>query len=465
MEIRPIGAGYYKMLDPRYKYSKNCCTDEEIDMAIHVRDFVNKEIMPERHNLEGGWHRDEKLAVKTRNRLYRKCCDLGLTKTSIPKKFGGLELSTVLRNIVYAELCRGELGLAMDVMHIHWPVSLMLAAKRDDLLKELASKVIPDGQAWIGCVAIAEPAGAVNIEDPAFELRCIRTTLRIDGDDAIINGHKIWPGSGGPIERFKPDEYISGHLGYWTVVTRDASKGLDGAGIVWVPPDVEGLSFSPPIQKMGICWTDENVEIWYDNVRVPKRYVLDLDQPGLGGKIIKDYVVSSGRLAIGSRLVGMAEACLEIALDWTAGREIAGVPVRERSFFASILGEMGKRIEVARSQMLMVSWQMAHPEIYGPPGSPEMVAKVSATRSVGGEACMYCANKAMELMGSWGYAYEYNVEKYMRDAKIITMVLGGVQRDVLDIAQGLYGPFKWSGMDEWIRQGGLVTEGFGGARY
>ena len=108
-----LGQGYYKLLDPRYKYSKNCCTDEEIDIAIMVRDFVNKEIMPERHNLEGGWHREEKIAIEARNRLYRKCCDLGLTKTSMPKRFGGLELSTVLRNMVYEELCRGELGLAM----------------------------------------------------------------------------------------------------------------------------------------------------------------------------------------------------------------------------------------------------------------------------------------------------------------------------------------------------------------
>ena len=126
---------------------------------------------------------------------------------------------------------------------------------------------------------------------------------------------------------------------------------------------------------------------------------------------------------------------------------------------------MAKRVEVARNQMLMVSWQIAHPEIYGTPDTLEMLARVSAFRSYAGEACMYCANKAMELMGSYGYAYDYHVEKYMRDAKIIQMVLGGAQRDILDVAQGLYGPFKWSGMDEWIKQGGLITEGFGEARY
>lgn len=113
----------------------------------------------------------------------------------------------------------------------------------------------------------------------------------------------------------------------------------------------------------------------------------------------------------------------------------------------------------------MVSWQISYPEIYGTPDSLEMLAKVSAFRSYAGEACNYCANKAMELMGSYGYSYDFHVEKYLRDSKIIQMVLGGAQRDILDVAQGLYGPFKWSGMDEWIEQGGLVTEGFGTARY
>jgi hypothetical protein len=71
----------------------------------------------------------------------------------------------------------------------------------------------------------------------------------------------------------------------------------------------------------------------------------------------------------------------------------------------------------------------------------------------------------MELMGSYGYAYDYHVQKYKGDAKIIQTVLGGAQKDIRDVAQDSYGPFKWSGIDEWIKQGVLATERFGGARY
>jgi alkylation response protein AidB-like acyl-CoA dehydrogenase len=461
--MQELGQGYYKLLDPRYKYPKCFCTDEEIEIAVNVARWVDKELMPERHNFEGGWHKDRELGTLTRDKYYAECVKMDLTKTSYPKEFGGLGLSATLRNMVYLELCRAEVGLAMEVMHIHWPVSFLIAAKRDDLLKEFAPKFVGD-DAWVACVAITERGGGANLEDPAFDFRTIRTTLKFEGDEAIVNGVKIWPGTAGPPEHFE-NQYVKGHMGYFTIVTRDPSKGAEGAGIVFVPSGTKGLSVSPPYEKMGISWGDENCEIFYDNVRVPKKYVLDLDQPGLGAKIIKGYTVGLGRLGIGARLIGIAEAVLKIALDWTGGRDIAGVPVRERSYFASILGEMAKRVEIARSYMLMCSWQAGQPDVYGTPDSPEMIAKFSVSRSFAGNTCEFCTNRAMELMGSYGYAYDYHVEKYMRDYKILQMVLGGAQRDTLDIAQGLYGPFKWSGMDEWIKQGGLVTEGFDGARY
>ena len=110
-------------------------------------------------------------------------------------------------------------------------------------------------------------------------------------------------------------------------------------------------------------------------------------------------------------------------------------------------------IELARNYYLSVAWQRMHPEIYGEPWSPEMMAKYSMARSFAADTAEFCTNRGMELMGSYGYSYEYEVEKYMRDYKIVKMWLGGPHRDRLDIAQGLYGPFKWSGHEEWLNKG------------
>lgn len=451
-----------KMLLPKYKYTRAFCTEEEILIAENIREFVDKEVMPRRHDLEGGWYRDEKLALNTLHWLYEEFVKLGLTKSNLPTKFGGLGLSPVVRQMINEELGRGDIGAATMVGKIHWIVSFMAAAGREDLLEEFAPKIVTD-DAWTACVAITEPAGGANLEDPAFEFRTIRTTAKLDRDEYVINGHKIWPGPAGPADHFKT-EHLKGILGYWTVATTDPAKGEEAAGLFIIPPDAEGFSLSKPYEKMGFCWSDENCELWFDDVRIPKRYRVDT-QPGQGANIIKGYVIGLGRLAGAARLTGLAQAALEIALERTGEREIAGKRVREHSYFAATLAEMFRMIELSRQYYLSVTWQVMHPEIYGAHWSLEMLAKYSAARSFAADTAEFCTNRAMELMGSYGYSYDYHVEKYMRDFKIVKMWLGGAQRDRLDIAQGLFGPFKWGGWEEWLRQGGKVMEVFGGARY
>ena len=119
---KQVGLGYYKMLHPKVKYPKCYCTDEDITMAIAIREFANKVLMPVRHDFEGGWHRDEKLGVETTHKYYKECVKLGLTASNLPEKFGGLGLSPVVRQMINIELSRAEIGLATMVGKIHWVV-------------------------------------------------------------------------------------------------------------------------------------------------------------------------------------------------------------------------------------------------------------------------------------------------------------------------------------------------------
>ncbi len=443
----------YEMLEPAQKYSQAFCTPEDIATAEEIRKFVDAELMPRRHDLEGGWHRDEALARKTVHSLYAKLVDLGVTKSNLPEKFGGLGLSPMVRTMINEELSRADIGLATMVGKIHWIVSFMLAGGRDDLLEELAPKIIGD-ESWTACVAITEPAGGANIEDPALEFQTLRVVAKEEGDEYVINGHKLWPGPSGPADYFKGDG-LSGHLGYWTVATTDPKGGRDCAGLFYVPADAEGLEFSRPYQKMGFSWSDSNGDIWFRNVRIPRRYRIDT-KPGQGADIIKACVVGLGRLSGSARLIGLSQAVLEIVLDWGDNRSIAGTKLRERSMFAGYIAEMFRAIEVCRHYYMSVTWQVTRPEIYGAHHSPQMMARFSAARSLAGETAQMVTNKAMELMGAFGYSYEGHVEKYMRDYKIAQLWLGGPQRERLDIAQGLYGPFRWGGQDKWEAEGGKV---------
>jgi alkylation response protein AidB-like acyl-CoA dehydrogenase len=444
----------YKLLLPKYKYTRVFCSEQDIEIAERVRDYIDREVMPRRHDLEGGWHRDEKLAVDTRWKVFADLFKMGVTKINLPKRFGGLELGRMCGQIVSEEMSRADVGLSTQLGKLNWITGIMRTAKRDDLLEEFAPQLGGD-DAWAACVAITEPSGGASIEDPALEFRTIRTIAKQEGDEWVINGHKLWPGPAGPAGDFKT-EHLKGIMGYWVVATTDPSLGKGGVGVFIVPPDAEGLDFSKPYQKMGQCYTDDNCDIWFDNVRIPERYRVDT-QPGEGANIVQGAIVAHGRLGSAFKLLGLCDAVLEIVLEHTGRRQIAGKPVRERSYFAAIIAEMFKRVEVCRQYSLSVAWQATQPDIYGPLWSPEMKAKASLARSFSGDMAEFCTNKGMELMGAYGYAYDYHVEKYMRDFKMVKLWLGGPQRDMLDIAQGLYGPFKWAGYEEWLRSGAEIT--------
>lgn len=113
--------------------------------------------------------------------------------------------------------------------------------------------------------------------------------------------------------------------------------------------------------------------------------------------------------------------------------------------FAGILGDMFRAIDIARQHYLSVTWQVMHADVHGGPSSPAMMAKFSSAHSYAGDAAELVVNRGMERMGAAGDAYESHVEKDRRDYKMLKLARGGAQRDFLEIAQGLYGPFAWTG--------------------
>ena len=121
---------------------------------------------------------------------------------------------------------------------------------------------------------------------------------------------------------------------------------------------------------------------------------------------------------------------------------IVGRSVRNQSLHASILGEMAQKIESARAYTMQISAMTKREDLYGKAGEPFLLSKCSAVKAYSCDVSIWVAHKAMELMGSYGYCFDYNVEKYLRDVKILQLWLGGPQRALLDVALGYYN-FEW----------------------
>jgi alkylation response protein AidB-like acyl-CoA dehydrogenase len=416
------------ILDLRKKYlGAPEATDEDMEIVKAVREYVEKEIMPRRKDLDGGWHHDETLARNTFEKVHQGLVDIDVQRAVWPEEFGGGGINAVTNEMITEEISRGDAGLATHLGIIAWVMRPAFKARRMDLLQEFIPKIC-DGKPHGACMALTEPSGGANTEDPTQHGRTIETLARLEGNEWVINGRKIWPSGAGVAD-----------ITYCTICTTDPKKGDEGIAIIYVPPNAKGLSFSKPYEKMGMCWTDTNAEIFFDNVRVPKEN--RVAGPGEDAKILHD-IVATGRLGTCTFALGAAQACFEIALDWTKQREIAGRSVRARSLHASMLGELAKKIESARAYTMQVAALIRNRALYGRPGEPFMLSKCSAAKVYACDVAIWVAHKTMELMGSYGYCFDYHVEKYLRDVKILQLWLGGPQRALLDTALGYY-KFEW----------------------
>ncbi|MCX5841124.1 MAG: acyl-CoA dehydrogenase family protein, partial [Deltaproteobacteria bacterium] len=148
--------------------------------------------------------------------------------------------------------------------------------------------------------------------------------------------------------------------------------------------------------------------------------------------------MASSQLSSATMSLGIAQAAFDIALDYTKDRMSGGKPVREWSMAAGILADMAIRVETTRALVYNFAWMADHRDKYGPSFSNEMISKAGIVRIYAADAAVWVADMAMQLMGSNGLSPEYHIEKYLRDAKITQLWLGGQQISRYRVVRGYY---------------------------
>ncbi len=397
------------------RYGDFITADEDLAFLTSIRKYIDKEVMPVRMQL------DEDYAVF--EKAYEGLVKLGVQKRGFSSEYGGLGIrSATTICAITEEISRGDSGLSLHALIIPWCLAAAMGARNKPLMDKFIPMFCGDTPRC-GCLAITEPAGGCNIEDAAEQGLTIRTKARLDGDEWVISGEKMWP-SGASVADL-----------YCVVCTTDPSQKEQGVALIYVPKDTPGLSFGKPEQKMGMKVTDFNTAIYFDDVRVPKWY--RAGGPGIDWQLLRGNV-SWGRLTSAPMTLGNAQAVLEIIIEYTRTRAYGGKPVRNHSLQAAMIADMAIGIESARAFYLSVAAMFNNRKKYGNPNEDYLLARASAAKVYACDVTEMVCNRAMELMGSYGYAREYHVEKYLRDSKIIQIWLGGGQLGRLDVVQSYY---------------------------
>ncbi len=328
--------------------------------------------------------------------------------------------------IVNEELFWGDAGIGMAI----FGTSLAVASIFGQGTPEQIGTWIP---ACFGTVD--EPAVAafcVSEPDAGSDVSSLRTRAKFDeaAGEWVLNGTKAWATNGG----------IAGvHV---IVASVDATLGSRGQAAFVVPPGTKGLTQGVKVKKHGLR-ASHTAEVVLDEVRLPAEMVLGgkeklderLARAREGTKARSQAAMATfeaSRPTVGSQAVGIARAAYEYALDYAKTREQFGRAIIENQAIAFMLADMKLEIDAARLLVWRASWM-------GRTGQPFHNAEGSMSKLKAGEVAVWVTERAIQILGGNGYAREYPVERWHRDAKIYTIFEGTSEIQRLVIARAISG--------------------------
>jgi alkylation response protein AidB-like acyl-CoA dehydrogenase len=407
----------------QHKVFAPVCKEEDLVMKDLVRNFVDEQIMPVRQQIDDDEHHE------IVNRVLQGLANLGFVKSIFPEKYGGLGIrSAVTLGLPLEEIARGDSGIAVVIACCLWPFFPAVWANNEAVLAYFGPIFCGD-ELKIGCFNMTEPGGpsgggGCDIENVGMQGHKIATKAVLKGNKWVLNGQKIWATNSGVADA------------YLVVCTTDPKLGDDGIALIYVPGDAEGLSFGKFERKAGMA-ADRNTTTYLQDVRVPREF--RVSGPGEDAKYFHANLIV-GRIASAFMSVGNAQGAFETVLDFTGDRVVGkpGRPIRDHSICAGMLADMAIAIETARITALTGAYRFDHPEQYGAIHSLEQLSYASIAKVYAADMAVMVTNRAMELMGSYGYVRECNVEKYWRDCKIIQLWEGGAQLGRFDVCRAYY---------------------------
>jgi len=241
----------------------------------------------------------------------------------------------------------------------------------------------------------------------------LRTTARMEGNEWVINGEKVF--------------ITSGMRADWiTVAVRTGEAGAKGAGgisMIVVPGNAAGLHRTE-LKKMG-WWCSDTAHLRFDHVRVPAGNLLG--EEGGGFRIIMTNF-NGERLAMSAMALGFAQACCDEALDWARQRKTFGAALVERQVIRHKLVDMQMRVASTQAWLDAVTARAD-----GGDEGPDWVAHVCILKNHATQTMQYCADQAVQILGAMGFMRGTRSERIYREVKVM-MIGGGAEEIMKELA-------------------------------
>ena len=382
-------------------------TDEQSMIRQLVRDFAEQVLSPTASQRD----RDQSPPIDE----WRAFCELGLQSMTIPEEYGGNPIDDISEAIVVEELARVDASFSV-MFCVH--VGLCAATIAIHGNEEQKAKYLPKlAGGEIGAYSLSEAGSGTD----AAAMTCT-AKLNEEGTHYVLNGEKMWVTNGSS-------------AGIYVLFAKDVDhpefgkRSHGGTTAFIIEKGFPGFSVGKKEDKLGIRSSDTCSLVLKDCL-VPVENVLRA--PGEGFPIAMNALDNS-RIGIAAQALGIAQGAYETALNYAQQRTTFGKPISRHQAIGNYLADMATKISAARLVVYKASWAKQN---HYHSGGPRHTTEASMAKLLAGDTAMWVAERAVQVLGGYGYTTDFPAERFFRDAKITQIYEGTqeVQRIVINRA-------------------------------
>ncbi|GAA1262641.1 acyl-CoA dehydrogenase [Kitasatospora nipponensis] len=370
-------------------------SDEARELLALTRDLVHRELLPRAAEDEaaGRFPRD----------VFRTLGEAGLLSLPYPEEHGGGDQPYEVYLQIVEELAAGwlavGLGVSVHTLSCHALATFGSQEQRDRWLPDML------GGGMLGGYCLSEPQSG-------SDAAALRTRADREDDDYVIRGTKAWITHGGQAD-------------FYSAIVRTGVDGPRGISCLLVPGDADQLSSAPPEHKMGMN-SSPTAQLHFDGVRVGTDRLIG--EEGQGFQIAL-AALDSGRLGIAACSIGLAQAALDLAVEYAGTRRQFGRPIADFQGLSFMLADMATQVEAGRALYLSAARRRDEGLAFSKEAA---MAKLFCS-----DTAMRVATDAVQVLGGYGYTQDFPAERFMREAKLLQIVEGTNQIQRLVIGRHL----------------------------
>jgi alkylation response protein AidB-like acyl-CoA dehydrogenase len=374
-------------------------TDEQQDFVSAIRDFCERELSDDRLRKLTDDYRD-----MHSDEIARQLADLGWWSLTIDEEYGGSGGSFLDAALFLEETARGRAPMGAYAVTLI-VVGALNRFGTEEQKRDLLGRVAKGG---VLAIAMSEP-------DSGSDVASLKTRARRDNGEWVLSGSKMWCSYA----------HKASHV---LIVCRtgEGSSQHDGLSMIFVPREAEGFTITP-IPTLG---GEETNELHLNDVRVPVDALLGSEGNGWTQLMAG---LNNERVILGASALGLAQRTFDDALAYAKERRQFGRPIGGFQAIQHKFAQLATDLAQAR---LLVRWVARLTDEDPARMLPQEASMVKLATT---ELAKRCALEGVQIMGGYGYATEYPMERYLR-AAVVTTIYGGtseIQKNIIAKTLGL----------------------------